>query len=204
MTRSALIAIVAATAVVALGFGAVLGWFGHRAYIISELEAAFGDIAEDMDDLDDIEVNDVEDAERIGTAEGEVPEPEGPPEPDSDTDGVFTYDIVGVETAASYTDEWGDTTHAQDAYVIVAMEAQNTGDAPDTPAWDSEFETVTAYDAEGRAFAADWEVWSSPDEVNPGTTTSYDIVFDVADDVDLQVLQLGAANASGVATLDLP
>jgi hypothetical protein len=72
-----------------------------------------------------------------------------------DTDGVFTYDIVGVETAASYTDEWGDTTHAQDAYVIVALEAQNTGDAPDTPAWDSEFETVTAYDAEGRAFAAD-------------------------------------------------
>jgi hypothetical protein len=61
-----LIAIVAATAVVALGFGAVLGWFGHRAYIISELEAAFGDIAEDMDDLDDlddiddIEVNDVD------------------------------------------------------------------------------------------------------------------------------------------------
>lgn len=200
-------AVVAATAVVCLGLGWLAGWVSHRQYLISELESAFGEFEQDLDEALDEETWDEAEWDELA----EEPEPEevtivgGAPEPDSDTDGVFSYAIVGVGTAGSYTNDWDDTSHASDTYVILSVAAENVGDGPGEPASDADFDTVIGYDADGRSYHADSEVWADVglDELNPGQSAEYDIVFDVPDGVEFVAVELGAYDAPGVAVIEV-
>lgn len=196
MSRPALAIVIAVSCIASLVVGGITGWFGHRAYVAAEMEAAFADLEDELgelDDFDDVEPIDDE-------AQEDEHETAGPPEGDP-TDGQFEYTVTGVETTDTYSDEWcGETFAADGEFAVISVDAENVGDAPGEPA-SAAYHDVFAYDVDGVQFSAHWDICTFADETNPGNSASYEVVFDVPLETALSVLELGSDTAPGLAVV---
>ncbi|RNL81837.1 DUF4352 domain-containing protein [Halostreptopolyspora alba] len=179
------------TGVVCLGVGLTSGWFGHRAYMINELESAFEGAGEDVDG--DTEEADAEEADT---------EPAGPPEADSPDDGLFSYEVTGTERTDTYKDEDCGETYQPDGgeFLVVTLSAENVGDSASMPAVDPG--EVTGYTEDGKAFETHTGICSFADETNPGNSTEYEVVFDAPKDTEFTVMELSAWEAPDVAVIE--
>lgn len=125
----------------------------------------------------------------------------GAPEATGPSGGLFEYEIDGSETVDAYKDEFcGETHHPSgERFIVLGITATNTGDGASTPAVDPG--EVTGWTGDGRAFETSWDVWSFADETNPGTSTRYEVVFDVPDGTEFAVVELSAYEAPDVAVI---
>lgn len=177
------------TGVVCLGVGLAGGWFGHRAYMVNELESAFADGAEGTP------------GDGGADAEEADAEPAGPPEADSPDDGLFAYEVTGTERTDTYKDEdCGETYQPEGEFLVVTLGAENVGDSASMPAVDPG--EVTGYTEDGKEFETHTGICSFADDVNPGNSTEYDVVFDVPKDTEFMVLELTGWEAPDVAVIE--
>lgn len=176
----------AALVLFAGGFGA--GWYSFQASLANSLQDASAEIDKNL-------------GAEAAPVEGEEPAPAGPPKATSKTDGIFEYTVTGTERADSFKDEWCGETYQPSGgeFVVVSLSAKNAGEATSQPAVSSG--EVVAYDADGKSYETHMDICSFSDDVNPGNTTEYDVVFDVPKGTEFQVFQLTAAEASDVATI---
>ncbi|QBI56769.1 DUF4352 domain-containing protein [Streptomonospora litoralis] len=174
-----------------LGFGA--GWFSYQRYLASTFEQAAEDIGQDLADP------------AGGDGGNPAPaEPAGPPEPtDTPSDGLFEYTITGIKAADSYNDQDCGSNYqpAEGArFLVMDIRAENVGQAASMPAVDPG--EVRGYSADGRAFETHMDICSFADETNPGTTTEYDVVFEVPTDVEFTVVELMSYEAPDFAVIE--
>lgn len=196
--RLILTACISATVALAVGF--LGGWFAYQAYLAASLSDVAGDLEEESAG-----------AEESGPAEPveEEAEPEGAgdevgagaPEATGPSDGLFEYEIDGTDTVGAYKDEdCGETHHPSgDRFIVLGVTATNTGTEASMPAVDPG--EVTGWTEDGRAFETSWDICSFAEDINPGTSTEYEVVFDVPDGTEFAVVQLSAYEAPDVAVI---
>ncbi|MDA2813036.1 hypothetical protein O4J56_20490 [Nocardiopsis sp. RSe5-2] len=195
-TRLVLTALI--SAIVALAVGFLGGWFSYQAYLSASLSDIAAGIEEDAPEAGDqgepVEEEPV--AEESGDGVGAVaPEATGP------SDGLFEYEIDGTDTVDAYKDEFCGETHqpSGERFIVLEITATNIGDGASMPAVDPG--EVTGWTEDGRAFETSWDVCSFADEINPGTSTRYEVVFDVPKGTEFAVVQLSGYEAPDVAVI---
>lgn len=187
--------IAAGAALIVFAGGFAGGWVASRWSLAADMADAAEEIEADLDGSGQAAPEEEPDA-------GTEAAPAGPPEPtDEPTDGLFTY-AVTVEARDNYNDDAcgeryqpGEGAH----YLVVQVEATNVGDATSYPAVDPG--EVVGYAEDGRAFESDWDICSFADETNPGTSTTYEVVFETPADVTFAVVELAAFEAPDVAVV---
>lgn len=137
------------------------------------------------------------------TADEEPLIPQDPPEGDPD-DGVFEYTATEVVTVDSYSDEACDEDYdASGEFQVVGLRAENIGEDPAVPASAPEHE-IHAYTEDGAQLAQHEEICTGVDEIDPGTSTEYEVVFDVPEGTELVALELTGEDAPGTAVVETP
>ncbi|MBB6172637.1 hypothetical protein HNR23_002697 [Nocardiopsis mwathae] len=188
--------VVAIVAVLCLGVGFAAGWYSFHFYLAKSLQSAIEEIDPGMTDKDFLP----DDTHPESEPKPE-PRPEGPPKPDSSSDGVFDYTVTDAKRSGSYKDDpFGTSYHATGEFVILSVSADNVSNAPSSPAVRTG--EVTGYDADGRSYTPFTEHFPYIDEVNPGISTTYPVVFDVPKGTDIVVLELSAYQAPSIAIID--
>ena len=122
-----------------------------------------------------------------------APEPEPADESvamgEAGTTGDWEVTVVGIETQASYTDEYGLTEYPQGEYQVIAMEVSNQGTEATT--FDAS-EAVTLYDADGNAHSVDFNLLGDfvYTDINPGNSLSGEAVVDVPEGTEVSELEI--------------
>ena len=123
----------------------------------------------------------------------------------NDTDGVFTYEITGSANQDSFVDYMDTTLNPDNAtFFVVDITATNSSSSPATAPDPWMLEHVVAIDTEGQEHLVDDEPWSPDLSVNPGASVSYQAVWDLPENVEIEYVELSASNASDVAVLEIP
>ncbi|CAM3701235.1 hypothetical protein [Nocardiopsis rhodophaea] len=188
--------IIAVVAILSLGAGFIGGWFSYQAYLAASLQSVAEDLQDGVPD-EDSPLDD--DTAPTPDSEG-APQPQGPPEPASASDGVFEYAVTGTDRSGTYKDDdLGEAYRAGGEFVIISISAGHVGNSPASPA--AAAGEITAYDADGRSYAPFSDHLPYVDEVNPGNTATYSVVFDVPKGTELVVLQMSGYEAPDVATI---
>ncbi|GAA4946715.1 hypothetical protein GCM10023224_32760 [Streptomonospora halophila] len=189
--------IIPAIAVVAaFVIGCGTGWLSYQRYLTAGFEQAAQNLQQDLGQG----AGAAPEQEQAGEAE-----PAGPPDPTSPSDGLFEYTITGIEAADSYNDQdcMGTYQPADGArFLVMDIEAENVGKSASMPAVDPG--EVRGYSADGRSFETHTEICTFADEINPGTSTGYDVVFEVPADVAFAVIELASYEAPEVAVVEAP
>ncbi|GAB3206101.1 DUF4352 domain-containing protein [Marinactinospora thermotolerans] len=176
--------VLVAAAAVAFGVGIAAGWFGHQTFGVTTIEGALagggGEPAQAVDQA------------------GEAPE--GPPPLGTTSDGLFEYEVVSIDRAASYDDtECGNQYQAAGEFVTVTLGATNIGNAAAIPAVDPG--EVTAWSAEGNSYSTFIDICSFADSTNPGNSTEYTVTFDVPEGTEFSVLEITSYESSKTAVI---
>ncbi|NYJ32335.1 DUF4190 domain-containing protein [Nocardiopsis aegyptia] len=105
------------------------------------------------------------------------------------TTGDWEVTVVGIETQASYVDEFDVTQYPQGEFQVVAMEVSNQGNEATT--FDAS-EAVTLYDADGNAHSVDFDLLGDfvYTDINPGNSLSGEAVVDVPEGTEVVELEI--------------
>ncbi|RKS09070.1 uncharacterized protein DUF4190 [Nocardiopsis sp. Huas11] len=126
----------------------------------------------------------------------EPAEPEPAPEAQGETvamgeagtTGDWEVTVTGIETQASYTDEFDFTEYPQGEFQVVQMEVSNQG--TEATMFDAE-EAVTLIDADGNSHAASFLVGDFfYTDINPGNSATGDVVVDVPAGTEISAVEI--------------